>query len=126
MRRRVAIVLFVALAVLSIDFDLFRFALHYKAMQGVMSVYPDRGWSSYPQFLESVRARTKRGDSIALVVPNARWDRGYAYAFYRASYYLAGREVLPVLDRDDVPQPQNLARARYVATFGRRPTLQER
>jgi hypothetical protein len=126
MRRRVAIVLFVALAVLSIDFDLFRFALHYQAMRGVMSAYPDRGWSGYPQFLESVRARTKRGDSIALVVPNAGWDRGYAYAYYRASYFLAGREVLPAIGRDDVPLQQNLARARYVATFGSRPTLQER
>jgi hypothetical protein len=126
MRRRVAIVLFVALAVLSINFDLFRFALSAKVMRGVMTVYPDRGWNGYPQFLDSVRARTKRGDSIALVVPNAGWDRGYAYAYYRASYFLAGREVLPVLDRNDVAQPQNLARARYVATFGSRPTLQER
>jgi len=126
MRRRVAIVLFVALAVLSVDFDLFRFALNAKVMHRVMSVYPDRGWNGYPQFLESVRARTKPGDSIALVVPTARWDRGYAYAYYGASYFLAGREVLPVIDRDDVPQPQNLARAKYIATFGSRPTLQER
>jgi len=126
MRRRVAIVLFVALAVLSIDFDLFRFALNAKVMHRVMSAYPDRGWSGYPQFLESVRARTKRGDSIALVVPNTRWERGYSYAYYRASYFLAGREVLPVIDKDDVPQPQNLARAKYVATFGSRPTLHER
>ena len=126
MRRRVAIVLFVALAVLSIDSGLFRFALRYKVMRRVMRVYPDRGWNGYPQFLESVRARTKRGDTIALVVPNAGWDRGYAYAYYRASYFLAGREMLPVIDRDNVPQPQNLARAKYVATFGSRPTLQER
>jgi hypothetical protein len=126
MRRRVAIVLFVALAVLSIDFDLFRFALNPNVMHRVMSAYPDRGWSGYPQFLESVRARTKRGDSIALVVPNATWERGYSYAYYRATYFLAGREVLPVIDTHDVPQPENLARARYVATFGRRPTLQAR
>lgn len=126
MRRRLALIIFVALAALSVDLVRFRFALHYNAMRQVMAVYPDRGWNGYPQFLESVRQRTKRGDTIALVVPNARWDGGYSYAYYRASYFLAGREVLPVIDSDDVPQPQNIARAKFVATFGRTPALQER
>ncbi|HEX7190161.1 MAG TPA: hypothetical protein VF381_01210, partial [Thermoanaerobaculia bacterium] len=116
----------VVLAALSIAPDLFRFVLHYQTMQPLMNVFPDRGWIGYTRFLESVRARTKRGDTIALVVPNTGWERGYGYAYYRASYFLAGREVLPVIDRKNVPQPQNAARAKYVATWNGRGDLQGR
>ena len=121
MRRRIAFILFVALAVLAIDPNLFRFALANRAaMHAVMTGYPDRGmWQTYPAFLEGVRAHTKPGDSIALLVPAMHWDDGYSYAYYRASYFLAGREVLPLVDRADVPQRANFARAKYVAVWRR-------
>jgi hypothetical protein len=120
MRRRLALVVFVALAVLAIHPDLFRFALANRAaMHQAMTRYPDRGWEAYPAFLEQVRARTKPGESIALVVPGMRWDGGYSYAYYRASYFLAGREVLPLVNRYDAPQPANFARAKYVAAWQR-------
>jgi hypothetical protein len=120
-RRRLALAVFVALAILAIDPNLFVIALSNRAAIGsVMARYPDRGWDAYPAFLEGVRAHTKAGDTIALVVPTSRWDGGYSYAYYRASYFLAGREVLPVVDRDDAPQPQNFARARYVAAWRRK------
>jgi hypothetical protein len=120
MRRRLALVVFVALALLAIDPNLFRIALANRAaMHAAMTRYPDRGWEAYPAFLDQVRARTKPGESIALVVPAMQWDGGYSYAYYRASYFLAGREVLPLVDRDDVPQPANFARAKYVAAWRR-------
>jgi len=122
MRRRIAFILFVALAILAVDPSLIRFALAKRAAMHVgMTRYPDRGaWEAYPAFLEGVRAHTSPGDSIALVVPAMQWDNGYSYAYYRASYFLAGREVLPLVDRADVPQRANFARAKFVAAWGRR------
>lgn len=120
MRRRLAVVLFAALAVLAVNPSLFRVALANRAaMHQTMTRYPDRGWDQYPAFLEGVRAHTAPGDSIALIVPAMRWDGAYSYAYYRASYFLAGREVLPLVDRNDVPQRANLARAKYVAVWRR-------
>src|SRR2546423_12833950 len=120
MRRRLALVVFVALTILAVDPRLLRFALVDRSvMNRVMTRYPDRGWEAYPDFLEAVRAHTKHGDSIALLVPAAHWDGGYSYAYYRASYFLAGREVLPLIDRDDSAQPQNFESAKYVAAWRR-------
>jgi hypothetical protein len=82
-----------------------------------LALLPDHQWPQYPRFLEEVRVRTKPGDRIALVFPVMRWDDGYSYAYYRASYFLTGREVLPLVDEHDHPQPQNLAAARYIATW---------
>lgn len=84
-----------------------------------MLMTPDAGgwFPRYPAFLEEVADHTQRGDTIALVVPPKTWDGGYSYAYYRASYFLAGREVLPVVDADDRALPENLQRARYVAVW---------
>ncbi len=35
----------------------------------------------------------------------------------RASYFLAGREVLPLLYRTDAPIPENLKKAEYLAVW---------
>ena len=78
-------------------------------------------WPEYPRFLEEVRARTRDGDSIALLVPTRHWDGGYSYAYYRASYFLTGREVLPLVTPEDVIVPQNFRRARYVAIWRMQP-----
>ena len=121
MRRRIALILFVALALLALDPALYRVAIANRAaMHAVMTRYPDRGWDTYPAFLEGVRVHTRPGDSVALIVPASHWDGGYSYAYYRASYFLTGREVLPLVDRDDVPQPGNITRAIYVAVWHRR------
>jgi hypothetical protein len=83
-----------------------------------MAVFPDRQWPQYPRFLEGVRAHTRPGDTIAVVVPAMGWDEGYSYAYYRASYFLTGREVLPLVDPENRRFPQNFRAARYVAAFG--------
>lgn len=80
--------------------------------------FPDRQWPLYPRFLEGVRAHTKPGDTIAIVTPAMVWDDGYSYAYYRASYFLAGREVLPLVSPENEKLTQNFRDARYIATFG--------
>jgi hypothetical protein len=83
-----------------------------------MARYPDRYWPDYRGFLEGVREHTKPGDTIAVIVPGMSWEGGYSYAYYRASYFLTGREVLPLVRPDDARLVQNLRDAKYVAVFG--------
>lgn len=117
-RRYLALAAFVVLALLAIDPILIRWGFFQRAKVHQLLAYaPDRGWGDYPKFLEDVRAHTQRGDSIALIVPTMKWDSGYSYAFYRASYFLTGRDVLPVVTDHDVVHPQNFARAKYVAAW---------
>jgi len=78
----------------------------------------DRQWPQYPHFLADLRQHTKPGDTIAVVVPAMGWDEGYSYAYYRASYFLSGREVLPLVTPDNRRLPQNFRAAKYSAAFG--------
>ena len=77
----------------------------------------DGEWWQYARFLEGVREHTRDGDKITVVVPALKWDDGYSYAYYRASYFLAGREVLPLVTDDDRRHPENFRAARYVAAW---------
>lgn len=78
---------------------------------------PDRKTSDYPLFLEEVARRTARGDMIAILVPMRDWSHGQSYAYYRASYFLAGRRVIPLVDPDDSRHPERLVRPEYVAVW---------
>ncbi|HTS85344.1 MAG TPA: hypothetical protein VMG61_09575 [Usitatibacter sp.] len=87
---------------------------------------PDSAWPQYPRFLEGVRERTARGDSIAIVIPDAAPREMYPLAYYRASYFLSGREVLPVIEpRSGEAIASNLGAARFVAAFGDVPAAGE-
>lgn len=121
MRRRLALLLFAALALLAIDPVVVRVALGNRSrLNHFFTIFPDRLWyPDYPAFLEEVRTHTRPGDTIAILVPSMRWEAGYSYAYYRASYVLAGREVLPLVRPDDTPVPANLSRAKYVAAWHR-------
>lgn len=79
--------------------------------------YADRLWPQYPRFLDGVRAHTSPGDRVAIVVPAMQWDRGYSYAYYRASYFLPGRIVLPLVDPQDHLHPENFHAATCVAAW---------
>lgn len=118
-RRALTILSLAALVVLCIDPRLLQMPfVDRSGFARTLSGFPDRRWPQYPAFLEGVRAHTKRGDSIALFVPAMNWDGGYSYAYYRASYLLDGREVLPLVDRKNERIPQNFRAAQYVAAFG--------
>lgn len=67
--------------------------------------------------LSEVRQRTRPGDRIALIAPVHRWDEGYAYAYYRASYELAGREVVPLVTWWDEEVPNNIQFADHVLAW---------
>jgi hypothetical protein len=77
----------------------------------------DRGWEEYVDFLEGVRAHTRKGDAIAIMVPPRHWEAGYSYAFFRASYMLAGRIVIPLVTPDDRVVMSNIAQATYLAEW---------
>ena len=76
-------------------------------------------WLRYPRFLQQVEERTKEGDKIGVIIPMMKWDDGYSYAYYRASYFLTGREVLPLLTADDQSHMENFYAADYVIVWHR-------
>jgi len=118
-RRALTILCLAAIVVLSVDALLLQMPfVNRRPYEHVLATMPDSLWPQYPRFLDGVRAHTRPGDTIAIVVPSMGWDSGYSYAYYRASYFLSGREVLPLVDRQSKRIPENFRAARYVAAFG--------
>jgi hypothetical protein len=119
LRRLLKILCLAAIVVLGVSSRLLRLPFIDRAPAArELARYPDHPWPDYPRFLEGVREHTKPGDSIAIIVPRMSWDGGYSYAYYRASYFLTGREVLPLLTPKNVRLQQNFRAAKYVAVFG--------
>jgi hypothetical protein len=117
-RRVLALLALTAIVLLRLEPQLLRLPfLNREFLARGLTAYPDRLAPQYPRFLQAVRERTQNGDSIVIVVPMLRWDDGYAYAYYRASYILAGREVLPLITSDDRAHQENYNAARYVASW---------
>jgi hypothetical protein len=77
---------------------------------------PSLDWPDYAEYLSAVAAHTAKGDSIALLVPARGNTNDYEYAYFRASYLLPGREILPVVVKGRLI-PENVQRARYVAMW---------
>jgi len=120
LRRRLALLAFVTIVAASVDFALLhRVFFQNEQLRFDLRLTPDRGlwFPEYVRFLAAVGSRTSRGDSIAIAVPALQWEYGYAYAYYRASYVLAGREVLPLITPADRFLRQNLKEATYVAAW---------
>ena len=88
-----------------------------RPLTAVLLRWPDGEWIQYPRFLRQVRAHTNDGDTITVIVPARKWDDGYSYAYYRASYFLAGRTVLPLVTSDDHMHPENFRAARYILAW---------
>ena len=119
-RRILGISAIVAIVALRFDYPFIRLLFVDRApISAFFAARPNRLWPRYAAFLDDVRASTRNGDSVALIAPTVDWDNGYSYAYYRASYVLAGREVLPIADSRGGLHPENFRRARYVAVFGR-------
>lgn len=87
----------------------------WRALHRGLTASPDGPFQEYALFLEDVRQHTKPGDRISVVIPRMNTD-DYRYAYYRASYILAGREVLPLYYRT-IPHPENLGRVDYLAVW---------
>ena len=78
---------------------------------------PDQAAPGYAAFLREVQRRTPPEARVAILVPMRQWDDGYQYAYYRASYALVPREVIPLVDPDDEAHLERVARADYVASW---------
>ncbi|MEO8218362.1 MAG: hypothetical protein ABI718_14875 [Acidobacteriota bacterium] len=89
-----------------------------EQLRASASLISDPHTPRYPLFLDEVRKRTPEGTSIAILAPMRHWQDGYDYAYYRASYLLEGRRVLPLLDRSDHVHLENLDAADYIADWG--------
>jgi hypothetical protein len=117
-RRILAVAALAAIVILRIEPRLLRLTfINRAALARAYAGFADRLWPEYPRFLEGVRAHTSPGDTVAVVVPTFDWDGGYSYAYYRASYFLTGREVLPLSDRENHLQLLNFRSAKYVAVW---------
>jgi uncharacterized membrane protein len=117
-RRILALVALVALVALHLSTELLSFPFRNRErLHALYAAKADGNAAEYAQFLEGVRAHTKPGDRIAVMVTPMRWNAGYSYAYYRGSYLLAGREVIPLIYENETPIPSNLERAGYVAAW---------
>ena len=115
-RRVLAFLCLLAIVALRIEPQLLRVSFtNRRTLSSILRRWPDGNWQQYPRFIQQVREHTRNGDSVVIVVPMLKWDDGYSYAYYRASYFLAGREVLPLVTADDRPHPENVRDARYIA-----------
>lgn len=118
-RRALTILCLIVIVALCVEARLLQLSFVNRAPYArMMAIFPDRQWPDYPRFLAGVREHTKPGDTIAVVVPAMGWDDGYSYAYYRASYFLTGREVLPLVTPENGRLPENFRAAKYIAAFG--------
>jgi hypothetical protein len=127
-RRALAFVCLAVVIVASVEYRLLRILfVDRTALRAAFARSADTGWHpDYPDFLRGVAAHTANGDTIAVIVPPAKWDEGYAYAYYRASYFLAGREVLPVVTPKNAVVKDNFFRARFAAFWHVKPPANAR
>jgi hypothetical protein len=117
-RPALALLAFLAIVALRVEPQLLKLPFQDRApLARGYAGYADRLWPQYPRFLEEVRTHTQPGDRIAVIVPSMRWDGGYSYAYYRASYFLSGRQVLPLIDEHDAPHPENFRAANVIAAW---------
>ena len=118
MRRAAAAALFAAIVGVGVEPILLSFPFVDRApIAARYEAILDRPLPGYREFLEAVRAHTRDGDVVAILVPARRWEFGYSFAYYRASYVLAGREVLPLVWHHDELLGANFRAAQYVAAW---------
>ncbi len=93
------------------------------AAAAALTAGPDRAFPGYAPFVRQVGARTPEGARVAILVPMRRWSGGYEYAYYRASYLLTSREVIPLVEPDGTAHLERFRDADYVAAWGMTPRL---
>lgn len=90
------------------------FTVDRARMGAMLTELPYRKAPGLRTFLAAVRARTQRGDAIAIAAPYPSWKLGYEYVYTRSMYVLAGRRVL---------LPKDLTQASYVAAYRMNPSI---
>jgi hypothetical protein len=97
-----------------------------RQLSATLTELPYRKLPGLRLFLDQIRARTQRGEVIAIYAPFRRsptWDGGYDYIFERSLYRLAGRNVVPLIDVNNHPQPENLRQATFAAAYRSSPSF---
>jgi len=93
-------------------------------MRAMLTELPYRKLTGLRRFLIEVDRTTPRGARIAICLPYTAWEGGYGYGYYRASFLLPGKQVVPLLRLGaDVPAPGNAALADFVACWGGAPRV---
>ena len=85
--------------------------------RAAMTELPYRKLPGLRRLLVDVDRSTPRGAKIAIALPFRDWEGGYGYGYYRASFLLPGKQVVPLLP------PSNLRYADYVVVWHGRPDL---
>jgi hypothetical protein len=89
------------------------FAIDRPRLRASLTELPYQKLPGLRRFLNDVAARTRDGEVVAIYAPFA-WDQGYEYAYARALYPLAGRQVVTF---------DQLDRATTIAAFRSAPTV---
>jgi len=123
-RRILALIALLAIVALRIEPQLMQMPfVSRRTLSIILTRWPETqmpgDWLRYPRFLSEVESRTKEGDRIAVIIPAMKWDDGYSYAYYRASYFLTGRDVLPLVTADDKSHMENFHGSDYVLVWHR-------
>lgn len=124
LRRVLALAAFAAMAIGL--FEPHYWKLYAANRRALLAYYTELQYSRMPgfrPFLEEVRARVPEGSSVAIWVPYRQWYGGYSYAWHRAKYVLAGRDVVPLIDSGDRILSDNLKRATFIAAWHGEPQL---
>jgi hypothetical protein len=94
------------------------FALDGARYRAFATELPYRKLPGFRRFLLEVDRTTPPGVRIAIALPYREWEGGYGYGYYRASFLLPGKQVVPLLQPGrDVPAPANIGGADYVACW---------
>src|SRR5207244_1806969 len=87
------------------------FAADGERTRAAMTELPYRKLPGLKRLLADVDRSTPPGAKIAIALPFRDWDAGYGYGYYRASFLLPGKQVVPLLP------PQNMRFADYVVIW---------
>jgi hypothetical protein len=94
-------------------------AIHFTDTAALRTFWTEAPFRRIPglrRMLLAAEARTQPGDRVLLWTPHRPWQGGYGYAFRRAQHVLAGRDVIPLIDRDSgAVVERNIDRATFIA-----------
>ena len=88
------------------------------ALHAQYTELPYRRVPGLRQMLVEAGRRTPQNARILLATPHKPGEGGYRYAYARAQYILAGRELVPLLDPStEKPLPLRLDQVDYIACW---------
>ena len=100
------------------------FTLDRARYAALLTELPYRKLPGFRRFLLGVDAHTPIGARIAIWIPAPGWDGAYGYGYYRAPFFLTGKQVVPLqVPFVDRPAPENVRVADFVAAWHGAPSI---